>query len=329
MKLITTYITFLFLLTSISADTLRIGWRPNELQTDTVNEQLRFINDTISNEISLTSFKTNDDIISAISTGQIDVGIGDITITTNRNQLADFTVPIHKTSIQLAIKNDESNSIWKNVLNFNYPKKLFNVIFQPIVIEMCIWFSIYVICWAHVIWFLERGSECIDDNYMSGIGQSIRFCIVTISTVGYGNDIVKKLFSWVGVICLIMTGITFFSNFVAIFSVDLLTENQLLTSVNDLNKYKCVVKENTSFENRLNELQIVNYSTVNDESEFSEDHKIIVADSEFIKNWVDNHSNYYISNVELGSEYHAFATAFTEKGNELRKTLNTAILNKH
>lgn len=323
------YIIFLLLSVTIHAESINIGWRPNEFQSNILTDQIGFINKHVSKEVNLISFDSNDEIINAVHAGKVDIGIGDITITTNRNHLVDFTVPIHKTAIQLAIQYDEDSSILDNILNFNYPKKLYNVIKQPTVIEMFIWFSLYVLFWAHIIWFLERGSDCIDDKYITGIGQSIRFSIVTISTVGYGNDIVKKLFSWVGVICLIMTGITFFSNFVAIFSVDLLTENQLISSPKDLNTYICTVKENTSFENRLKELGVQQYNTVVDESNFTPNDKIIVADSEFIQNWVDKHPNYYISNVELGNEYHAFAVAFTEKGNEIRKKLNTAILNQH
>lgn len=317
------YIFVFFFSSSLLAD-LTVGvrdFRFLESQLDHITK--------LDGEISIVAFDNNKQIIEAVNNGVIDIGMGDISITKEREELVNFSIPFHKTSISLAIKKSDTESLKNRITSFTYPKELLAVLVKPSVIEMFFWFGVYVMIWAHIIWLLERGSECISDSYFKGLGQSIRFCIVTISTVGYGNDIVKKFFSWVGVIILILTGITFFSNFVAIFSVDMIAkQEQLVNNVQDLSKYDTYVKANTSFEDRL-KVYGINYKTFATINYFSTgiDPQIIVDDYEFITDvWINEHPDYYLSDFSLGEEYHAFAFRDDERGDLLREKMNRIIL---
>ena len=84
------------------------------------------------------------------------------------------------------------------------------------------WFCIFILVSAHIVWLAEKDSfgkvpeedEAgeIDESYLAGIGEAIYFCIVTSSTVGYGDFTCKRVIGKICSVGVIFTGVAFFAN---------------------------------------------------------------------------------------------------------------------
>jgi len=155
-----------------------------------------------------------------IQNGKYDVGICGMTITEEREKLFDFSLPVLNSGQSILIpKQDVKTSVkkfWKD-------------------------FFVFIAIASHIMWFSERDlddmdSDEIDDRYFPGIFESIYFCIVTTSTVGYGDITVKKKISRTNAGLLIFFGIAVFCNVTALLSADY-TSSELelkITCVEDL-----------------------------------------------------------------------------------------------
>lgn len=128
-----------------------------------------------------------------LNSGKVDILIGGVSITRDREKIVDFTIPYMSSGLLAATLYDEGN----NILNFIKSNKIiwkcFSILF------------LVAILFAHIIWIAERGfhgkahrqedSGQIDDRYFPGIFQAMWYTWITLVTVGYGDFVSKK---WIG-----------------------------------------------------------------------------------------------------------------------------------
>jgi len=113
----------------------------------------------------------------------------------------------------MVLKNPEKNSILCKL------KVLYEALIMPITL-----FGLFLLAFSHFIWLAEKKNPGINDHYFPGIFESIYFCIVTCSTVGYGDYTPKRWTTKIVTIALIFCGIIAFCNFTALLSADYTTE---------------------------------------------------------------------------------------------------------
>ena len=129
------------------------------------------------------------DKLKKLAQGEIDVAIGGITITEERETQFDFTQPTFRSGLDILIRADRHPGILTLVVSLFEKNKLiiFLVLFLLIIIA------------GHLIWLAERSDKKwttkFHRNYFPGVLDGMYWALVTASTVGYGDFVPKK---WIG-----------------------------------------------------------------------------------------------------------------------------------
>ncbi len=136
------------------------------------------------------------------------VAVAGLSIKADREKIIDYSEHYLDAGFSIAV-NESSETPTMAKLSVYKP------LLKPI-----LGFVVFIIFFAHIVWLAEKKKESISDKYFPGIFEAIYFCIVTASTVGYGDYTPKK---WIGrtvTIVLIVAGIIVFCNFTAILAAD-------------------------------------------------------------------------------------------------------------
>lgn len=137
------------------------------------------------------------DLFKMIDSGEIDAGMGGVTINYNRELNYDFPYPYKKSGMGILIR-DEGESDIMGALAI-----VFNGSFKKIWVA----FLLMIVLAAHIVWFTERGSPAFNDKYILGIWEGLWYSIVTVTTVGYGDKVPQKALSKFVAVFVMLIGI--------------------------------------------------------------------------------------------------------------------------
>jgi len=198
----------------------------------------------LDREFEFVACKGVGDKLKRLEEGSIDIAIGGITVTEEREVLFDFTHPVYETGLDILIpKTGRSTLIGLITSLFEGQKILF---FGALLILM--------IVAGHIIWLVERSSHkratTFHKNYFPGVFEGMYWALITASTIGYGDKVPQR---WIGRILaavIILMFLPLFAFFVAQLSSDL-TMQSLKSNISgpqDLRgKRVAVVDGTTSF----------------------------------------------------------------------------------
>jgi ABC-type amino acid transport substrate-binding protein len=183
------------------------------------------------------------DKLKRLKEDRIDIAIGGITITEEREEIFDFTHPQYRTGLDILILRSEKPTAISFISAF-FTKNILMVLAGILLL---------VVVAGHIIWLVERSSKrtttSFHHNYFPGVFEGMYWALVTASTVGYGDKVPKR---WVGRILtgfLIILFLPIFGYFIAQLSSDLTVRNLKynITGLEDLvGKQVAVVKGTTS-----------------------------------------------------------------------------------
>ena len=149
-----------------------------------------------------------------------DVGFCGFTISSKRMDWAEFSIPTMNSGLGIMVlQKDNTRGFFENIIyRLNI---LYNALIGPVMV-----FGVFILASAHVFYLIARFRDFtgIDKRYFPGIFEAIFFCVVSSSTVGYGDQTPKKWFGRLMTIILIFCGGIFYCNFTAILSADYTTE---------------------------------------------------------------------------------------------------------
>lgn len=137
------------------------------------------------------------DLFKLVSTGDVDMAMGGVTINYNREVAYDFPHPYKKSGMGILIR-DEGESDIMGALAI-----VFNGSFKKIWVA----FLLMIIIAAHIVWFTERGSPAFNDKYIIGIWEGLWYSVVTVTTVGYGDKVPQKALSKFVAVLVMLIGI--------------------------------------------------------------------------------------------------------------------------
>ncbi len=162
-----------------------------------------------------------------LESGEIDLSINPLTITSSRSERYRFTYPFYVGNLTIAKHSDT------NLESFT---RFFSVFKNKKVFSLTIVLAIMMTFFGLLIWFAERNKDSFEDGY-HGVISGLWWSAVTMTTVGYGDKvpITKKgrfvAFLWM-VISLVMVSI-----FTATIT-SVLTVNQLTNELKDIKSIK-------------------------------------------------------------------------------------------
>ena len=146
---------------------------------DHISEKMGFI----PNYVSVPKFV---DVLDYVRGGKADYGLAGITITHDRNTEFDFSYPHKKSGMGILIRDeyemDQKDAIIAVITNDSF-------------IKTWTLFLLFVVFMANIIWLTERGSSSIPDKYTEGFGIAMWYMFVVVTTVGFGDVVVKKKLS--------------------------------------------------------------------------------------------------------------------------------------
>ncbi len=159
------------------------------------------------------------DKLKRLQEGSIDIAIGGITITEEREEVLDFTHPVFRTGLDILIPSEKRLTLIGLVASLFKGHKIY-VIFGLLII---------VVIAGHVIWLVERSTKkratSFDRKYFPGVFEGMYWALITASTIGYGDKVPHR---WIGRILaaiIIIIVLPLFGYFIAQLSSDLTMAN--------------------------------------------------------------------------------------------------------
>ncbi|GAB6042498.1 transporter substrate-binding domain-containing protein [Endothiovibrio diazotrophicus] len=254
------------------------------------------------------------DKLAAARSGDADVAIGCISLTPEREEQMDFSVPVMNAGFRAVTLLD----------NGTLPR--FSEKSRKMVIALLI--SLFV--FSHLMWWSERGRNAISDRYFPGIFESIWFSIVTMSTVGYGDIAPRRWLGRISAALVILTGVTTFGVIFGQFAADALADraSNPVDSVLDLNRYRIATKANTSADGFLKErgIQADTFEKIDDAygALLAGRVQLVLFDAPSVERFVQRHRDQAIAVGPLfRPHYYAFALP---AASPLRERIDRALL---
>lgn len=177
-------------------------------------------------------------LLQALKTAELDIGLGTISMNRERSEYIDFTHSYFVSSLGILTKSKKKNSLFE----------LLQPLMEPVIVKTIILFFIVTFVFGNFLWWMEhKRHTIISESYFPGIFQAMWCCFAIQSTIGFGDIIPNRWIARLISIPIWICGLFL----VAIITAQLLafyTSAQYLSpihSYNDLRRKTIVVLEGT------------------------------------------------------------------------------------
>ena len=127
----------------------------------------------------MTMVKTLPEVLTALQKGEADVGVGAISITSEREKVLDFSHPFFESGLQILAPAQNSGSAFA----------AFGTLFSGDVFKVIGVFMLAVLGVSNILWLVERkrNSESFPEDYKAGLWEATWWSISTIISGGCEN----------------------------------------------------------------------------------------------------------------------------------------------
>ncbi|MEM7029038.1 MAG: transporter substrate-binding domain-containing protein [Chloroflexota bacterium] len=121
-------------------------------------------------------------LLKAVEANRVDLGISATSITAEREQTIDFTLPFFSAGLQIMTQSETKPNILTR-LGSVFTPNLLGFIFASFATLLIV---------AHIAWLIERKTNPVfQGTYFHGIWTAFYWTVVTASTVGYGDAVLR------------------------------------------------------------------------------------------------------------------------------------------
>ncbi|MHC4990080.1 MAG: transporter substrate-binding domain-containing protein [Planctomycetota bacterium] len=184
-------------------------------------------------------------LLQALEQGTIDVGVGALTQTDERERLFDYTHPFHSAGLAVAT-GGERGSRWGRAIRR---------MFSPRFVRILGAFALVILAGGMLLWAAERrgNPQQFGGSAARGIGAGFWWSAVTMTTVGYGDKAPRTFLGRVIAIVWMFAGITLLATFTAALTSALTVENirSGVTGPQDLPRVRVATVSSTTSERYL------------------------------------------------------------------------------
>ncbi|MEL7088542.1 MAG: transporter substrate-binding domain-containing protein, partial [Planctomycetota bacterium] len=133
----------------------------------------------LDREFVISEFESPGAIVDAATRNEIDVGMAALSVTSEREQVSDFSHPYYQSGLKVAIPR-KSGSEWMN---------LFRALTSGPFLATVGALALLLFATGAVMWLIERrhNSEHFPEDPIEGVGSGFWWSAVTMTTVGYGD----------------------------------------------------------------------------------------------------------------------------------------------
>ncbi|MFO7799876.1 glycine betaine/L-proline ABC transporter substrate-binding protein ProX [Rhodohalobacter sp.] len=285
--------------------------------------------DAIAKEIgldySIYSVNSIAKMLDDVKRGEADIATSALGITSEREEMLEFSHPYYETGLQIMVPNRGSSIS-------TIPMAILSIIFSKEVMFIFIFFFGVLLISAHIIWFWERKhNDDFPSSYWSGLGVSIWWAAVTVTTVGYGDKTPTGIPGRIFGLIWIFAGYFAFSYFTATVTstVTLQEIESKIQTAEDLYGHDVATVSNSAAEYYLrgNGIRPSTYNTVSEAAEALVEGSIeaIVYDAPVLQHYAseEGYGDVMVTGQLFQQQSYGFALP---KDSELRKEINLGYL---
>ncbi|RXS41402.1 transporter substrate-binding domain-containing protein [Idiomarina sp. 29L] len=146
-------------------------------------------------------------LLTGVEAGKYDIGIGALTITSQRESVIDFSQPFHNAGLAVAVPSNNTSTWWAVTKRF--------VSFEFLKVILVLSGVLFVA--GALVWFFERkeNPEEFSEQPINGLGSGFWWAAVTMTTVGYGDKSPRSLGGRVVSLIWMFTCVIIISSFTA------------------------------------------------------------------------------------------------------------------
>lgn len=176
-------------------------------------------------ETTFVEVETVQDQIAAVADGSADFAITGITITSEREEIVDFSTPMFIAGLDIMSSPSGSPSLFDSL----------SVVLRSSVGQMILVLVVVIVVAGHIVWLIERGRDNeFSASYVPGIWEGIWWAAVTVVTVGYGDKTPKSALGRLMAILWMFFGVVLIAQFTAVITTDF-TLSELRGSIQNVN----------------------------------------------------------------------------------------------
>ncbi|HEC52044.1 hypothetical protein LCGC14_0259840 [marine sediment metagenome] len=157
------------------------------------------------------------DLLSQVESGKIDVAVGALTMTADREAAFDFSHPFYQTGLSIGVPRTPKHGILQSL------KALFSWEFLSVIVAL----GLLLFAVGVLLWVCERRAnpEQFGGKASEGIGASFWWAAVTMTTVGYGDKAPVTLAGRLVALVWMFAGLIMVASFTAAITTSLTVSN--------------------------------------------------------------------------------------------------------